>query len=62
LYDVVYTLLLTDDVIDMITERKECNDVRAAVLWFLFFISTRLGSLILDTWGRTWQSWNESGI
>jgi hypothetical protein len=45
------TLLLTDDVVDMITERKECNDVRATVLWFLFSILIWLGSLILDTLG-----------
>lgn len=49
LYDVVYTLLLTDDVIDMITERKECNDVRATVLWFLFFHFFSIGEL--DTLG-----------
>ena len=42
------TLLLTDDVVDMITERKECNDVRAAVLWFLFSILIWLRSLTLD--------------
>ena len=39
------TLLLTDDVVDMITERKECNDVRAAVLWFSFFHSYLIGEL-----------------